>query len=69
MAGRQPAWVRRPDLTEQETAVLRTPPKAGRIEATRYGTPPAALVGGLTVLPPIGQPRSWPVPATRRSVS
>ena len=53
MAGRQPAWVRRPDLTEQETAVLRAPPRAGGIEATRYGTPPAALVAGLTVLLPI----------------
>jgi hypothetical protein len=53
MAGRQPAWVRRADLTEQQTAVLAAPPRTGRVEATRYGTPPAALVAGLTVLLPV----------------
>jgi hypothetical protein len=53
MAGRQPAWVRRADLTEQQTAVLAGPPRAGRAETTRYGTPPAALVAGLTVLLPV----------------
>jgi hypothetical protein len=53
MAGRQPAWVRRPDLTEQQTAALAAPRRRRRVEATRYGTPPAALVAGLTVLLPI----------------
>src|SRR5262245_4871188 len=53
MAGRQPAWVRRPDLTEQQTAVLAAPARGRRVDATRYGTPPAALVAGITVLLPI----------------
>jgi hypothetical protein len=58
MAGRQPAWVRRADLTEQQTAVLAAPPGRGGAEATRagatrYGAPPAALVAGLTVLLPL----------------
>src|SRR5215469_1950600 len=58
MAGRQPAWVRRADLAEQQTVVLVAPPGRGGAEATRtgatrYGTPPAALVAGLTVLLPI----------------
>jgi hypothetical protein len=52
MAGRQPAWVRRTDQTEQQTAVLAAP-KGSRIDATRYGTPPTSLVAGLTVLLPI----------------
>jgi hypothetical protein len=53
MAGRQPAWVRRPDLTEQQTAVLAAPSRGRRVDATKYGTPPAALVAGITVLLPI----------------
>ena len=53
MAGRQPAWVRRADLTERDTAVLTTPSGGGGVAATRYGRAPASLVAGITVLLPI----------------
>jgi hypothetical protein len=53
MAGRQPAWVRRADLTEQNTAVLTAPRGGGGVVATRYGRAPASLVAGITVLLPV----------------
>jgi len=53
MAGRQPAWVRRPDSSEHQTAVLGAPPRKGGVRGTRYGTPPTSLLAGLTVLLPI----------------
>jgi hypothetical protein len=53
MAGRQPAWVRRPDISEHQTAVLGAPPRKGGVRGTRYGTPPTSFLAGLTVLLPI----------------
>jgi hypothetical protein len=43
MAGRQPAWVRRRDASQQPTEILHRPVTAHRPRAT-YGAPPPALV-------------------------
>jgi hypothetical protein len=52
MNARQPAWVRRAELTEQDTAVL-APRGGGGVAATGYGRAPASLVAGITVVLPI----------------
>lgn len=53
MAGPQPAWVRRRDVSERQTVVLESPSLRAPSRATRYGRPPVWLIAGLTVLLPI----------------
>ena len=49
MAGNQPAWVRRRDVADNETAILPAPPGSHAPRATFYGKPPVWLIAALTV--------------------
>src|SRR5262245_40371035 len=53
MAGRQPAWMRRRDVTERQTEVLAGPPGSPAARPTFYGKPPVWLVAALTVVLPV----------------
>jgi hypothetical protein len=45
--------VRRTDPAERQTVVLGAPAVGGGARRTRYGTPPAAVLAGLTVVLPL----------------
>jgi hypothetical protein len=53
MTRRQPAWVRRRDVSDQETAVLAAPPGSHASGPTFYGKPPVWIVAALAVALPV----------------
>ena len=53
MAGPQPAWVRRRDVSERQTVAIGVPSLRSPSRATSYGRPPVWLIAWLTVLLPI----------------